>query len=110
MEISLPKDGYAILDRPCTLYWDSPDKLVDCTVSMISTESVTIHFEVNDLPKDIFHLNMSLENMNLTLKAKLYEFDLGSWEEPKVAQFIYESWWEKRKMKSFIKIVKRKQI
>ena len=50
MEISLPKDGYAILDRLCTLYWDSPDELVDCSVSTISIDSATLHFETNNLP------------------------------------------------------------
>ena len=108
MEISLPKDGYAILDRLCTLYWDSPDELVDCSVSTISTESATLHFETNNLPKGLFYLNMSLDDLNLTLKAELENSDIDNWEEPKTAHFVYESWWEKRKMKSFIKVIKRK--
>ena len=108
MEVSLPKDGYAILNRLCTLYWDSPDELVDCTVSVISIQAVTIHFESGHLPDGPFYLNMSLDNMNLTLKAELADSDGLAWKEPRVAHFIYNSWWEKRKMKSFLKMAKKK--
>ena len=108
MEITLPKDGYAVLDRLCTLYWDSPDELFDCTVSVISIQAVTIHFESDYLPSGSFYLNMSLDNINLTLKAELVESDDQGWEKPKVAHFIYESWWEKRKMRAFLKAAKRK--
>ncbi len=108
MEITLPKDGYAILDRHCTLYWDSPDELVDCTVSVISIQAATIHFESNNLPNEHFYINMSLDNLNITLKAKLAESENFDWKVPKLAHFIYESWWEKRKMKSFLKMAKRK--
>ena len=108
MEITLPKDGYAILDRLCTLYWKSPDELVDCTVSMISLQKATIYFEGRHLPKEPFFLNMSLDDMNLTLRAELEDSDSDDWSAPKTANFIYESWWEKRKMKSFLKVVKRK--
>ena len=107
MEITLPKDGYAILDRLCTLYWDSPDELIDCSVSVISVQAATIHFESDNLPRGPFYLNMSLDNLNLTLKAELAEPDCLNWKDPKMAHFIYESWWEKRKMKSFLKMAKR---
>ena len=107
MEITLPKDGYAILDRLCTLYWDSPDELIDCLVSVISVQAATIHFESDNLPHGPFYLNMSLDNLNLTLKAELAESDGLNWKDPKMAHFIYESWWEKRKMKSFLKMAKR---
>ena len=102
-------ENRVLLDRPCTVFWESPDELIDCTISNISAKMATLHFENSNIPKGLFNINISFESFNFTLRAELLKNEL---EEdgygPHVARFLYKSWWEKKKVSSLIKLVKKK--
>ena len=102
-------ENRVLLDRPCTVFWESPDELIDCTISKISGKMATLHFENSNIPKGLFHINISFESFNFTLRAELLrpELDEG-WSGPQIARFVYKSWWEKKKVNAFIKLVKKK--
>lgn len=97
------------LDRPCTVFWESPDELIDCTISNISAKMATLHFENSNIPKGRFSINISFESFNFTLNAELLKPELEEeWDVPQVARFVYKSWWEKKKVNALIKLVKKK--
>ena len=109
MESVESRERFILLERPCTIFWESPDELVDCRISTISPKEATLHFENSNIPTGLFSINISFESLNFTLRAELLRSELEEdWYDPRLARFIYKSWWEKKKVNALIKLVKKK--
>jgi hypothetical protein len=108
MELLGIKEGMLPFDRPCTLFWLSPDELVDCLVSHISIKKATLVFEGEPIPDGPFNVNISFEKVHITLSAKLLSWPTEGSKGLGTAKFIYKSWLEKRKMNSLMKLLRKK--